>query len=722
MARIVSLSTLQLTAVITVAVIAGGVGAMMVQTDAPPSTTSPQTGETAAVDTFESPDDFRSYLQTADHARPAHLGLGDQVQATGGATTSVDRDGAVEREGAASGDDAAAPPEPVAQTPAPASTDVPDAADDGTGGSSGGSESPRASDTNVQVEGIDEPDILKTTSNTLYYSAQQRGPQVRPGDDRPDSEDTGGVHLIDADDPAAPEVASELDVSGELLVSDEMLVVFEQDRLIGYDIADRENPEQTWTKELSDRVVTARLHAGTIYLVTADDIDRNEPCPVRPMEDVSVPCAAVHHPVEPVPVDTTYSVSLIDPADGEVADTASFVGTTDGQHRGPGSQTVVYVSADRVYIAYPKPIDEADVMAEFLLSNQSDRLDAETIDRIEEIQSYDLSPQAKRIEIQRALETWRDSLEPEERREAEQAFRDDREAWMETNKRNIVQTGIVAFNIQGVETAGPSVEAGATGSVPGYALNQFSLDEHDDEFRIATTIPRVLGGESENDLYVLDDSLNEVGAVQGMGITERIYSVRYVGDEAYVVTFRQIDPFHVVDLSDSANPTVEGELKLPGFSSYLHPLSEDRILGIGEEDRKVKLVVFDVSDPTDPTIEEDRILDARWSGVADNHHAFLLDERHEVFFLPTAGPTHPPRPLPEDDDGGGGDRVERPPGEGYIFSYEDGLTVETTIETTGRPERASYIGDYLYVFDDSSVTVVDEHEWEETTTVTLSED
>ena len=222
------------------------------------------------------------------------------------------------------------------------------------------------------------------------------------------------------------------------------------------------------------------------------------------------------------------------------------------------------------------------------------------------------------------------------------------------------------------------------------------MSEHDGEFRIATTVSGAMGTDSENDLYVLDESLSRTGAVQGMGITERIYSVRYVGDQAYVVTFRRIDPFHVVDLSDPQNPTLEGELKLPGFSSYLHPLPGDRVLGIGEEEGKVKLVVFDVSNPENPTIETDTILDAQWSAVADSHHAFLMDRRHGVFFLPAGEEAH-------------------------VFNYTDGLEVETTVPTDGRVHRTAYVGDYLYVYGDDSITVVDERSWERTHEVELSD-
>jgi uncharacterized secreted protein with C-terminal beta-propeller domain len=125
----------------------------------------------------------------------------------------------------------------------------------------------------------------------------------------------------------------------------------------------------------------------------------------------------------------------------------------------------------------------------------------------------------------------------EERRERVQRnLGQDRRAWVAAHKREFQRTGIVEFAVRNPQSETPSVETEDVGTVPGRPLNQFSIDEHEGNLRIATTVDPPIGGESENDVYVLDDSLSVVGSVTGMGVTERIYSVRFVGDEAYVVT------------------------------------------------------------------------------------------------------------------------------------------------------------------------------------------
>jgi uncharacterized secreted protein with C-terminal beta-propeller domain len=116
------------------------------------------------------------------------------------------------------------------------------------------------------------------------------------------------------------------------------------------------------------------------------------------------------------------------------------------------------------------------------------------------------------------------------------------------------------------------------------------------------------------------------------------------------------------------------------------------VLGIGEEDGRVKLVTFDVSDPTNPTIADSRVLGAGWSAVAESHRAFLQDRKHGVFFLPTSDA-------------------------GFVYRYEDGLERVATVE--GPAQRAAYVGDYLYVFGDDRVVVVNETTWNRTHTLPL---
>lgn len=185
----------------------------------------------------------------------------------------------------------------------------------------------------------------------------------------------------------------------------------------------------------------------------------------------------------------------------------------------------------------------------------------------------------------------------------------------------------------------------ASGEVSGFLLNQFSMDEYQGDLRVAATdSPSWWWTEdSESHVTVLrpeGDVLEEIGSVWGLGEGERIFSVRFMGSDAYVVTFRQIDPLYALDLSDPFDPRVLGELKIPGFSSYLHPVGDDLLLGVGQDAslegrvEGLQVSLFDVSDPTDPIRvaqvrplhEEGTDPEYSWSPVENDHRAFLFFE------------------------------------------------------------------------------------------------
>lgn len=184
--------------------------------------------------------------------------------------------------------------------------------------------------------------------------------------------------------------------------------------------------------------------------------------------------------------------------------------------------------------------------------------------------------------------------------------------------------------------------------IEGQVNNQFSMDENGEYFRVATTSGRLwnIDKSTSNNLYILNDKLEEVGKVVGFAQEERIYSVRYVEDKAYVVTFKQTDPLFVIDLSNPANPQIIGELKLPGYSTYLHPYDETHIIGFGYETKEngsrvttdgLKMVMFDVSDFTNPQVLfKVAIGDSRYtySELLYNHKALLFSKEKNIIAFP----------------------------------------------------------------------------------------
>ena len=202
-------------------------------------------------------------------------------------------------------------------------------------------------------------------------------------------------------------------------------------------------------------------------------------------------------------------------------------------------------------------------------------------------------------------------------------------------------TQIHRFDISAADRA----EYRSSGEVPGWLLNQFSMDEYAGHLRVASTDapPFWDSDDSESMVTVLaerEGRLVQTGRVGGLGEGERIYAVRFMGERGYVVTFRQVDPLYIVDLSDPSNPAVTGELKIRGYSAYLHPLADDLLLGVGQDATQqgvvkgTQLSLFDVSDPASPR-RIDQVQIGEGSSEAEwDHHAFLYWEPNGLVVVP----------------------------------------------------------------------------------------
>lgn len=218
--------------------------------------------------------------------------------------------------------------------------------------------------------------------------------------------------------------------------------------------------------------------------------------------------------------------------------------------------------------------------------------------------------------------------------------------WQGKTGKSVQQTTVYRFAIND-----KGVELKAKGKVPGTVLNQFSMDEYRDHFRIATTDGESWNQEnmSRNNLYVLNMSLERTGTLEDLAPGEQIYSVRFVGDKTYMVTFRTIDPLFVLDTSDPKNPRVLGQLKIPGYSNYLHPYDSDHILGFGKDAavskdgttawyQGMKVALFDVSDTQNPKILDEVLIGDRGSDspLLYDHKALLFEKDKNLLAFPVS--------------------------------------------------------------------------------------
>jgi len=257
------------------------------------------------------------------------------------------------------------------------------------------------------------------------------------------------------------------------------------------------------------------------------------------------------------------------------------------------------------------------------------------------------------------------------------------------------------------------VELAAEGIIPGRLNNQFSMDAYEGNLRLVSTTggyrytvytDEAMGFENyrwpedaedtqTNGLYILNADLAVLGQVEDLAPGERIYSARFDGNTAYFCTFRNVDPLFAVDVSDPAHPEVRSALKISGFSEYLHFWGPGRLLGAGyEADEEtgrtgnMKLVMFNTENAADVTVKTSMVTDCGWSAALDNHRAFLIDPAKNLIAFPG-------------DEGF------------YIFGYDESRgfyqRALLDLEKWAWDARGLYIGDALYIVGDGVIFVVE---------------
>ncbi len=457
------------------------------------------------------------------------------------------------------------------------------------------------SGTNVQEQGVDEPDIVKTNGTTLYAVSN------------------GMLNAVDVSGPQPRLLATlQLDSgwSHELLLQGRHLLVLSrggywaeplpalparmfapvpsQSVLTEVDVANPKALTIVQTLTLDGAYVDARLVGSTVRVVSSSQVPQLLPY-VTPTATTAGALAAAGARNRAVVTSSGYKSWL--PfyrisRPGQAATTSHALVQCRNVRRpvafsGLGLLTVLTVDLDKGLT----PVDSVAIMT-----------DARTV--------Y-ASPESLYV----ATERWVDRPDPATPTEAKSG----------------VTTIIYKF-----DSSDPArtVYRGS-GSVPGYLLSQWSLSEFLGVLRVVSTeTPAWWGAGSDSQSYLTtlrasDGALTQVGQIGALGRGDRVYAVRFIGSVGYVVTFRQVDPLYTVDISDPPRPRVLGELTIPGYSAYLHPIGDSLLLGVGQDvDAQghplgTQVSLFDVSDLTHPTRLYQATLGPGWSEAEADHHAFL---------------------------------------------------------------------------------------------------
>lgn len=552
----------------------------------------------AALEPFEDCDALLGYFKDEALERVGPYGLGGQPMWYGDDVIMEDSMG-----GGVAGGGAGAAVSPTAPVAGGTAVDL-DAR-----GAVGNTAAKAFSGTNVQEEGVDEPDTVKTDGRRLVVLARERlhifsvnpdglrrlgalrvpgawgneimldGDRVlilgqAVGEVRPLAEpamDTAAkmsmpvmgspvstFRMVDISDPSSPTVLSTLQLDGDyvsarLVDGVARVVVRSQPAALPFVMPETGGlrAEREARAENREVVRNSTIDQWLPYSVSTDERTGEE------VEQTLLDCTAVHHPEEFSGFGLV-SVLTVD-LDAGLA--------TDGSAGVVGAAETVYATADNLYVALNRWQDEATARA-------GDRAIAPApASTTTDLHQFDISDPAAARYV-------------------------------------------------------------ASGAVNGRLLNQWALSEHDGHLRVATTTEDFTGRDtSESAVTILradGTTLRRVGRVGGLGKTEQIYSVRFEGDTGYVVTFRQTDPLYTLDLSDPTAPRTVGELKINGYSAYLHPVADGRILGIGQDATKdgqttgSQASLFDVTDLRSPQRLDQLDLGQGSSAVEYDHRAFTF--------------------------------------------------------------------------------------------------
>jgi len=251
----------------------------------------------------------------------------------------------------------------------------------------------RISETTVQVAGIDEPDIVKTDGKEIYFSQGIVYGFLEPipfeGEEfiMPSRiilpSKAGEIKVIKAFPPSAIKEESKIEQTGDLLLQNDVLIVFSGKEIYGYDVSNPKSPEEKWKIEFerNNILVDARLYQDKIYLVTKHQINRTHPCPIQPFagegKSIIIPCKDIYYPSVPVPINVTFIAMVLNPVSGDIEEKVSFVGSS--------GTSVVYMSTNAIYITYSYSESFVEFFSDFLHTEANDLFSESFLKRVQKL-------------------------------------------------------------------------------------------------------------------------------------------------------------------------------------------------------------------------------------------------------------------------------------------------------------------------------------------------
>jgi len=538
------------------------------------------------------------------------------------------------------------------------------AADDGDMAEKASSGSSDYSGTNIQELGVDEPDIVKTDGTYLYVISNSKlyiilaypAEEAEIVSTITFNESEYPVNLFVYGDNIAVITQSYLyrtylleDVKGGAVdestsgEDDEIDSIAPSDDSIWadttsthvhiYDVSSKDDPVEIRDIQMQGYYSNARMIGTYVYVITV--YYEYGPIYYVTGDETYVPQYRVNGVVKEIGLPDIYYVDSPDTSKTQThivsVNIEDETEDVNAEMFLLGETSTVYVSSDAIYITCVSYNYDYTLLYDLIQEYVLPELPSDASNELEVVDTLSLEDYQKNTVSEWVLQKYIDDLD-------------------EDQKQVIAQQIITQYektSIHKISIEQGSIAYDAQGTVPGTVNNQFSLSEHDGYLRVATTVhgwmmsSYLSSVDSYNNVYVLDGSLETIGMIENIAVGETIYSVRFMDSICYLVTFEQIDPFFVIDISDPEDPMILGELKIPGYSTYLHPYDDTHIIGIGKEDNDVKVTLFEVEDVSNPrevaTYQVKQETDEyywSYSTALYEHKAFLFDEEKQLLIIP----------------------------------------------------------------------------------------
>jgi len=481
--------------------------------------------------------------------------------------------------------------------------------------------------------GIESFDNVEQNNKAIFFSAAG---QYQPNSGTKTKTQvslngSGKTYVIAKDSDGGIKQLNSLDARGNILLWQDILMVFSANQILGYDISDPERAILKWKIRIDDasQVVDAGNHGGQPYFMLRSAIDFNNPCPVRPLINTADPfivqCEDIHYSDNKSPADSIFTIIAFDAYKGEPERAFSFAADAN---------SLTYMSETDLFVGLSYWTDPAQFFNDFLANSAAEIVPEFISAKISQLAGYDLLASAKITQLNYILQSYVQTLSDDQRVSFENKLAAQLSSYTASHGYELERTKLVKIRLADFL---PS----AAGETAGHPIDKYSAAEDNGYFYIATASGE-LGGFSRQigsvnfNVAVFDNNLAPIGFAHDIGLGKTISWARFDSGIGYCTAGRTVDPILTIDLSNQKNPKISGKIDLPADSVYIFSYAPNKILTASKNGWKTKLSLFDVSLAASPKLLDEYSLNDYWADINDKYKSFAFDVWNNLIFTPSA--------------------------------------------------------------------------------------